>query len=102
VRFTVLTHGVGEVKDAMSRYIISEFKVGVGIASATCDIVGLPAIEIPRQRTPGSWLTRPFRRPAASGRRPGGRTEIAFEPGSSSRGADTCTCQRVLLSCPRL
>ncbi|MEO6947870.1 MAG: mechanosensitive ion channel domain-containing protein [Nitrobacter sp.] len=46
VRFIVGTHKIRDVKDAMSRQIIAELdKVGIGIASATYDIVGFPAIE---------------------------------------------------------
>jgi small-conductance mechanosensitive channel len=44
VRFVVSAHGIREVKDAMSRFIVDEFdKAGIGIASATYDIVGFPA-----------------------------------------------------------
>ena len=47
VRFLVDTHGIRNVKDAMSRVIVDELdKVGIGIASATYDIVGFPPIEI--------------------------------------------------------
>jgi len=47
VRFIVHAHGVRNVKDAMSRFIITELdKAGIGIASATYDIVGLPAVEL--------------------------------------------------------
>ncbi|MDQ6620342.1 MAG: mechanosensitive ion channel family protein, partial [Pseudomonadota bacterium] len=47
VRFIVGTHLIRAAKDAMSRYIITEFdKAGIGIASATYDIVGFPAIEL--------------------------------------------------------
>ena len=47
VRFLVDTHGVRSVKDAMSRVIVDELdKAGIGIASATYDIVGFPPIEI--------------------------------------------------------
>ncbi len=47
VRFVVDTHGVRSVKDAMSRIIVDELdKAGIGIASATYDIVGFPPIEI--------------------------------------------------------
>ena len=47
VRFIVHTHGIRGAKDAMSRTIIAELdKVGIGIASATYDIVGFPPIEI--------------------------------------------------------
>ncbi len=47
VRFVIGTHRVRGAKDAMSRYIVVELeKAGIGIASATDDIVGFPAIEI--------------------------------------------------------
>ncbi len=46
LRFTVHTHGIRSAKDAMSRYIVEAFDAeGIGIASATYDIVGFPAIE---------------------------------------------------------
>lgn len=47
VRFVVHAHGVRSVKDAMSRFIIAELdEAGIGIASATYDIVGLPPVEL--------------------------------------------------------
>lgn len=47
VRFFLGTHHVRDAKDAMSRDIIGEFdKAGIGIASATYDIVGFPPVEI--------------------------------------------------------
>ncbi|MGI4796109.1 MAG: mechanosensitive ion channel family protein [Janthinobacterium lividum] len=47
VRFLVGTHRIRAVKDAMSRQIITELDVaGIGIASATYDIVGLPPIVV--------------------------------------------------------
>jgi len=47
VRFVVGTHKIRAAKDAMSRYIITEFdKSGIGIASATYDIVGFPPVEL--------------------------------------------------------
>ena len=50
VRFIVPTHGIRGAKDAMSRTIIGELdKAGIGIASATYDIVGLPPIRIQRE-----------------------------------------------------
>lgn len=53
VRFLVHTHLIRGVKDSMSRTIIAELdKVKIGIASATYDIVGFPAIEV--RQTPGS------------------------------------------------
>ena len=47
VRFLAGSHGVRVVKDAISRDIINAFdEAKIGIASATYDIVGFPAIEL--------------------------------------------------------
>lgn len=47
VRFIVGTHKIRGAKDAMSRHIITQLDAaGIGIASATYDIVGFPKIEI--------------------------------------------------------
>ncbi|MEO8318333.1 MAG: mechanosensitive ion channel domain-containing protein [Bradyrhizobium sp.] len=47
VRFIVATHQIRGAKDAMSRHIIAELDTaGIGIASATFDIVGFPPIEL--------------------------------------------------------
>ncbi|MBA3253500.1 MAG: mechanosensitive ion channel [Burkholderiaceae bacterium] len=47
VRFIVGTHRIRAAKDAMSRFIVDELDAaGIGIASATYDIVGFPAIEM--------------------------------------------------------
>jgi len=47
VRFVARAHGVRGVKDKMSRFILKEIeKAGIGIASATYEIVGLPPIHI--------------------------------------------------------
>ena len=52
VRFLVGTHRIRGVKDAMSRQIITDLDAaGIGIASATYDIVGFPTIEL-RQGKP--------------------------------------------------
>lgn len=46
VRFVTDARGVRDVKDAMSRAILSEFDAaGIGLASATFEIVGLPAVK---------------------------------------------------------
>ncbi len=51
VRFLVGTHRTRGVKDAMSRQIITGLdEAGIGIASATYDIVGFPAIELRRPK----------------------------------------------------
>jgi small-conductance mechanosensitive channel len=54
VRFIVHTHGIRGAKDAMSRYIIGELdKAGIGIASATYDIVGFPPVRVlPQEAAP--------------------------------------------------
>ena len=52
VRFVIGTHRIRGAKDAMSRYIVIELdKAGIGIASATYDIVGFPAVEIRQPKT---------------------------------------------------
>ena len=49
VRFIVGTHKIRGTKDAMSRQIMRELdKAGIGIASATYDIVGMPSLRIER------------------------------------------------------
>ena len=51
VRFIVEAHGIRDVKDAMSREVLAGLDAaGVGIASATFDIVGLPPIKLVRER----------------------------------------------------
>ncbi|HJP98419.1 MAG TPA: mechanosensitive ion channel domain-containing protein [Rhodanobacteraceae bacterium] len=53
VRFVVFDRGIREVKDAMSREIITAFDAaGIGIASATYDIVGLPPVRIRPEKGP--------------------------------------------------
>ena len=47
VRFIVHTHLIRSVKDSMSRQIIGKMdEAGIGIASATYDIVGFPPVEV--------------------------------------------------------
>ena len=47
VRFMLGTHQIRGAKDAMSRQIVQALdEAGIGIASATYDIVGFPAIEM--------------------------------------------------------
>jgi small-conductance mechanosensitive channel len=47
VRFVTKEHGVRDVKDRMSREIIQAFDAaGIGIASATFEIVGLPKVQV--------------------------------------------------------
>lgn len=49
VRFFAKERGVRAVKDAMSRSILQAFdEAGIGIASATVEIVGLPALRVER------------------------------------------------------
>ena len=59
VRFVIGTHRIRGAKDAMSRHIITELdRAGIGIASATYDIVGFPAIEV-RQGAPARKAVQP-------------------------------------------
>ena len=47
VRFLVKTHDVRGLKDRMSRYILAELdRAGIGIASGTYEIVGMPALQV--------------------------------------------------------
>jgi small-conductance mechanosensitive channel len=47
VRFIAEDHGIRNLKNAMSREILTEFdKAGIGIASSTYDIVGLPEVKV--------------------------------------------------------
>jgi small-conductance mechanosensitive channel len=47
VRFVVADHGIREVKDAMSRDVLAELdEAGIGLASATFEIVGLPPLRL--------------------------------------------------------
>jgi hypothetical protein len=47
VRFVLGAHQICAAKVAMSRHIIAELdKVGIGIASATYDVVAFPPIEM--------------------------------------------------------
>jgi small-conductance mechanosensitive channel len=47
IRFVVRDHGVRAVKDAMSREIIARLKdAGIGVASATYEIVGAPELKL--------------------------------------------------------
>ena len=49
VRFIARDHGIRELKDAMSREILAGLdEAGIGIASSTYDIVGLPPLRIER------------------------------------------------------
>ena len=49
VRFVVRTHQIRGTKDAISRDMIAALEAaGIGIASATYDIVGLPPVELKR------------------------------------------------------
>jgi small-conductance mechanosensitive channel len=51
VRFIVPEHGVREIKDAMARRILTAFDAAkIEIASATFEIVGVPALRIVRER----------------------------------------------------
>ncbi len=46
-RFVVPDHGIRDVKDAMARSLLAEFeRAGIGLASATYEIVGLPPVRV--------------------------------------------------------
>ena len=52
VRFIAQDHGIRGLKDAMSRDILAALdEAGIGIASATFEIVGLPPLRIERNAT---------------------------------------------------
>jgi hypothetical protein len=47
----VKTHGVRDVKDAMARDLLAELDAaGIGIASATFEVVGLPPLRVEAAR----------------------------------------------------
>ena len=47
VRFIARTHGIRDLKDRMFRELLAGFsKAGIGIASSTYDIVGLPPVKV--------------------------------------------------------
>jgi hypothetical protein len=47
VRFVTREHGIRDVKDRMSREILQELDAaGIGLASATFEIVGLPKVQL--------------------------------------------------------
>jgi small-conductance mechanosensitive channel len=50
VRFITLSHGIRDVKDAMSRDILGAFdEAGIDIASTTFELVGLPEVKVRMQ-----------------------------------------------------
>ncbi|MBA4142736.1 MAG: mechanosensitive ion channel [Nitrosospira sp.] len=50
VRFIALDHGIRDLKDQMSRDILKALdEAGIGIASATYEIVGLPPVRVEQQ-----------------------------------------------------
>jgi hypothetical protein len=52
VRFVTRDHGVRAMKDSMTREILKGLKAaGIGVASATFEIVGLPRLRV----DPSSW-----------------------------------------------
>jgi len=54
VRFIVRDHGVRELKDALSRDILRALDdAGIGIASATFEVVGLPPVRVAIRREDG-------------------------------------------------
>ena len=58
LRFLVPHRGVREIKDRMSRDILADLDTaGIGLASATYDIVGLPSIEVRPSRSEAARST---------------------------------------------
>lgn len=54
VRFLADTHGIREMKDQMTRDILRDLDgAGIGIASATYEIVGLPPLQVAREKRAG-------------------------------------------------
>ena len=55
VRFIARDHGTRELKDAMSRDVLAALDAaGIGIASATFEITGLPTLQVARAASSGS------------------------------------------------
>ena len=51
VRFLTGVYGVRDVKDGMSREVLAELDAaGIGLASATFEVVGLPPLRVAPQR----------------------------------------------------
>ena len=56
IRFIVEDHGVREIKDEISREVLNRLDAaGIGIASATYDIVGMPPLRI--EAAPGTTIS---------------------------------------------
>jgi hypothetical protein len=54
VRFIARDHGIRELKDAMSREVLEALDAaGIGIASATFEVVGLPPLRLERDPRAG-------------------------------------------------
>ena len=59
VRFISKTHQIRELKDAISRDILEGFdKIGIGIASGTCEVVGMPPLKVTVQEPDGGSQIR--------------------------------------------
>ena len=83
MRFVVRDHGIRDVKDAMSRDIIAALdEAGIGIASATFEVVGLPPLRLeraPRERRPRLTAPAESRRGRATPGVPGFRRKARPE-----------------------
>ena len=67
VRFIARDHGIRELKDAMSREILAALDdAGIGIASATFEVVGLPPLRLERAPGPTAGVDRADRVPRRS------------------------------------
>jgi len=82
VRFLTGVYGVSDVKDAMSREVLAGLdEAGIGLASATVEVVGLPTLRVtPQASGPGGT--------AGHGARAGAGTTA---PGTADPGTVTCS-----------
>ncbi len=68
LRFVAPSHGARALKDAMSRDILDALdEAGIGIASSTYDIVGLPPIRFANGSQPAPDKKQPSNQPATDG-----------------------------------
>ncbi len=73
VRFLSLESGIRDLKDKMSRDILAALdKAGIGIASATYDVVGMPPLRVQVEPSPGAQEPGP----AAAQLRPGAAESV--------------------------
>ena len=59
LRFVVREHGIRAMKDAISRRILEELeKAGIGIASTTVELVGIPPLRLAQAKSAPAPLPR--------------------------------------------